>query len=268
MQRPRVLVLGANGFLGGFVLREFAGVVDVVSAARSGGDRRCDLADGAAVDALLDAVQPDFALNLAAASRMAACESDPDSAARTNVDGPERLAARLGPRLLHVSTDLVFDGRAAPYRPLDPVGPLSVYGSTKAEGEERVRAHGGRVVRLPLLFGPDAAGRGASAMVSKAVAEQRVVTLFPNEYRTPLHALDAARALLALLPRTDLRHVVHVAGPERVSRWEFGRRFCAARGLDERWLCAVECTDPLRPRDVSLVSDFAQRSLAEMLREG
>lgn len=267
MQRTRVLVLGGNGFLGGFVRREFAGAFDVVSAARTGGDRLCDLTDGVAVEALLAEVRPDFVLNLAAASRMAACEADPEAARRANAEAPERLARALGPRLLHVSTDLVFDGRGAPYRALDPTGPLSAYGSTKADGEERVLAHGGRVVRLPLLFGPDALGRGASAMVTKAIAEQRIVALFPNEYRTPLHAMDAARALLALLPRTDLKRVVHVAGPERVSRWEFGRLLCAALSLSDRWLVAVECIDPLRPRDVSLVSDFAQRSLVEMLRE-
>lgn len=267
MANARVLVTGANGFLGGHVEEVLRDSFTLVTTSRRGGDHAVDLRDRAGRRAMLLAARPDFVLHLAAASRMAACEADPDGAHRDNVEVPSELAEEFGARLLLVSTDLVFDGRCAPYGALDPVSPLSVYGVTKAEGEERVVARGGRVARLPLLFGPDEQGRGASAMIRSAIAQRRPVSLFANEYRTPLHCHDAARALAALLPRTDLPRLLHVAGPERVSRWEFGRRLCAALALPTEFLHAAECQDPLRPRDVSLTSDFAQRSLAEMLAD-
>jgi len=173
----------------------------------------------------------------------------------------------LGPRLVHVSTDLVFDGRAAPYAAFDPVAPLSVYGQTKAEGEELALARGARIVRLPLLFGPDAQGRGATAMLRAALAAARPQALFTNEYRTPLHAADAADALADLVLRDALPRIVHVAGPERVSRWELGQRFCRTHGLSTSWLEPVECQDAMRPRDVSLRGMLPQRTLAEMLAD-
>ena len=108
----------------------------------------------------------------------------------------ELWAERFGGRMLFASTDLVFDGRRGPYGEDAAPAPLSVYGATKADGEDRVRHHGGRVVRLPLLFGADDSGRGATASLRDTMAAGERCSLFTNEYRTPLHAKDAAQALV------------------------------------------------------------------------
>jgi dTDP-4-dehydrorhamnose reductase len=198
MPRPRALVTGHTGFLGPFAVAELSASFEVTTVARSGGDLQADLSDPTAVAAVVAAVQPDFVLWLAANARIADCERDADAARRINAEAPSRMARGLGPRFVYVSTDLVFDGRAAPYAPLDATGPLSAYASTKADGEERVLAEGGRVARLPLLFGTDRAGRGATAMVRNALARGEPLSLFTNEYRTPIHCRDASRALAAL----------------------------------------------------------------------
>ncbi|MBM4061705.1 MAG: SDR family oxidoreductase [Planctomycetes bacterium] len=269
MPKTRVLVTGITGFLGPYAAAALrARGCDVVTAARSGGDAPVDLTAPGMVAAVLEALAPDFVLHLAAMARLADCEQDPGRAARTNARLPGELAERLGDRLLHVSTDLVFDGRGAPYDEGAAAAPLSVYGCSKAEGEERALRHGGRVVRLPLLFGPDARGRGASASLRHALGQGRPVALFTNEYRTPLHAADAARGLAELVPLRAGPRLVHLPGPERCSRWEFGRRLCAAHGLGAALLQPCECQDPQRPRDVSLAGAFpARRSLEQMLAD-
>ena len=90
--------------------------------------------------------------------------------------------------------------------------------------------------------------------------------MFTNEYRTPLHAADAAAALADLIVDPDGPSLVHLPGPERCSRWEFARRLCARHGLDAGVLAPVECQDAARPRDVSLAGAWrAERSLDEML---
>src|SRR5690606_6171868 len=92
--------------------------------------------------------------------------------------------------------------------------------------------------------------------------------LYTNEYRTPLHAADAAEALGELVLAETGPGLLHVAGPERLSRWEFGRRVAAALGLDPAGLDPVECQDALRPRDVALRGRWpVRRPLADMLRE-
>jgi dTDP-4-dehydrorhamnose reductase len=270
MQALRILVTGASGFLGGHVVAAVRAAGHVVlSTARGSGDAAVDLAAPGMVDAVAQALRPDLVVHLAAMASLAACEREPERARAVNAALPERLAARFGARLLAASTDLVFDGRAAPYGPTAAASPLSVYGATKAEGEERVRAHGGRVVRLPLLFGADPRGRGATAALRVALAAGDIVSLFPNEYRTPLHAGDAARALVDFVTDPDGPGLVHLAGPERLSRWQLGQRFCRRHGLPLERLRAVECQDPLRPRDVALHSTWrAPRNLDAMLADG
>ena len=88
-----------------------------------------------------------------------------------------------------------------------------------------------------------------------------------HEYRTPVHAADAATGLAELLLADGTPALCHIAGPERLSRWEFGHRFCRAHGLPTTLLEAAECQDAGRPRDVSMVSDVPLRSRAEMLAE-
>lgn len=269
MPALRILVTGATGFLGPYAVSALrARGWQVATTGRTGGDAKVDLLAPGMVAALLEAMAPDFVLNLAAMSRLADCERQPALARQVNALLPGGLAERLGDRLLHVSTDLVFDGRNGPYDETSPTGPLSVYGVTKVEGEERVLHHGGRIARVPLLFGADAAGRGATASLRQAIQQRRQIALFTNEYRTPLHAHDAARGLAELIDLRRCPQLVHLAGPERCSRWELGRRLCARHELDASLLQPVECQDPLRPCDVSLVGAWrASRSLDAMLAD-
>ncbi len=265
----RILITGASGFLGGHVIAAVraAGHVACTTARRSG-EAAVDLTGPGMVDAVVQALRPDVVLHLAAMARLADCEREPARATAVNALVPQRFAERFGARLVSLSTDLVFDGRWAPYSALAPVAPLSAYGQSKAEGEERVRANGGRVVRLPLLFGPDAEGRGASAALRTAIERRQVSALFTNEYRTPLHAADAAAQLVALVVEPEGPLLLHLAGPERVSRYEFGLRFARRHGLDAKWLQPTECMDALRPRDVSLVAAWpAARDFEAMLAD-
>lgn len=269
MPPPRILVTGSTGFLGPFAVRALQERgYEVVTAARSGGDAAVDLAQRGSVAAVAEALAPEFVLNLAAMARMSECEQDTERAHAVNVELPAQLAERFGDRLLHCSTDMVFDGRGAPYGEVDGTAPLSAYGMSKAAGEEQVRTRGGRIARLPLLFGRDENGRGASEMVRCALGFGRTLTLYTNEYRTPLHAKDAARGLAELVTLRAAPQVLHLPGPERCSRWDLGRRLCATHGLDATPIQPAECQDSARPRDVSLTGEWrAERTLDEMLTD-
>ena len=212
--------------------------------------------------------KPTAVIVAAAMSRMADCERDPDAAHDMNAALPgalARLAESFGARLVHVSTDLVFGGEppvGERYTPADPPRPLSVYGQSKADGDERVlQANPAALVcRLPLLYG-DSFGRGlgASDALTAAVERGEAPTLFVDEWRTPLDVADAAAALVELAAGAA-HGIVHVSGPERVSRAELGRAVLRHRGASDEELARAfgEGTradlglDRVRPADVSL----------------
>ncbi len=250
-----IVVTGSTGYLGHYVVRELdaRGVPHCTAGRVAGCDVRIDLLDPASIRPAVEGLAPATILNVGALSAMGACEQEPDLAMRTNALAVAEWAA-LGVRLVQVSTDLVFDGRSAPYLPTGDVQPLSAYGRSKAEGEvAALRAEDALVVRIPLLFGPSHDGaHGATDMLQPG----RSLGLFTNEYRTPLHVADAARLLVDLALDEARRGIVHLAGPERLSRWDFARRYAEIAHVDGRAWRPTVAVDPLRPRDVSMISDL------------
>ena len=262
---PVVLLTGYSGFLGHYLADEIRGRgLRLVRAGRRDPDVAVSLEDVASVATAVDEADPDIVLHCGALSQMGACEQDPELAVRINAEST-RAFAESGVWTVVVSTDLVFDGSQAPYDTAAAPNPLSAYGRSKVAAEAAVLAGQGLAVRVPLLFGKSFDGRRGATDMLRGAGDQRL-TLFTNEHRTPLHAADAARGLVDLLADRDRTGIVHLAGPERVSRFEFAQRFCALSGLSSESFSAGECEDPQRPRDVSLTTDWDPgRSLDEAL---
>lgn len=287
------LITGAGGFLGAHVLADafaraqarasFAGPLGspVVGTCRRPDEAphfttprdgarwiAADLERDGAAAALLEELAPTHVVHCAANSSVTACERAPDAARRLNTALPREVArwcAGRGARLVHVSTDLVF-GRDAPpaagFAEEQPPAPVSVYGRTKADAESAVldACAEALVVRLPLLYGNSGGrGRGASDWLLEEVDRGAVPALFVDEWRTPLEVTNAAEALIELL-FGDERGILHVAGPDRVSRHELGLWVLAAMEVPEREAHGLvraafgsEADAPeLRPADVSL----------------
>lgn len=264
----RVLVTGASGQLGAYLLGRLVGEghepiawSGQTAGTRSGvGLNRVDLAQRAQVERALADSMPDAVVHLAAIARADAVLRDPERARLVNVEATSLLAdwcERHDRRFLYISTDLVFDGRAAPYREGDAPAPLMLYGRTKMEGERHVGPRG-LVVRPPLMYGPSRTGApSAFDQTIAALREGRPQTFFRDEYRTPL-AYDTAAKALARLVASPCVGVLHLGGPERVSRHDLVRRVAEALGLDAslvRGEDQAEKTFPEpRPADVSLAS--------------
>jgi dTDP-4-dehydrorhamnose reductase len=266
----RVLLTGASGQLGGYLLRELTrSGLPVVAWSGSRAGRAfgvplepMDLADADRLAAAFARARPALVLHAGALARVADCHRDPPRAGRVNVLGSTvltELAARGGARLVLVSTDMVFDGERGWYREEDVPAPLSEYGRTKHAAEAPVLASPrGAVVRVSLLFGPTLVGRPSFFDEQVAALRQRKsVTLFEDEWRTPLSVAVAARALLALA-RSDYVGLLHLGGPERLSRLEMGLRLAESLGADPSAIVAaprdrVPAPEP-RPRDLSLDS--------------
>lgn len=247
-----IWLTGASGLLGGWVRAALETAGHVVMC------ERVELEDGGAIARAAQRWRPRAVVHCAAVSAIASCAKDPARARRVNTDATLAVAsacARLGARLVHVSTDLVFGGDGAPYAEDATPAPATAYGETKAAAEKAALFAGDVVVaRLSLLFGPTrTARRGFFDAQLDALRAQTPLTLFDDEWRTPL-SLRVAADVLARLVTSGVRGVLHVAGPERMSRLEMGRRLAAALGMTPRIRAVSRASAPgePRPRDVSL----------------
>ena len=265
----RILVTGASGQLGSYLAHELlrAGKSELIlwsrgtTGSRSGLEiRAVDLTDGSALTSALEEADPDLVIHAAAISAADQVRTAPERGWAVNVEGTRRLAAWCGDRgrrLIFTSTDLVFDGARGWYREDDETGPVLAYGRTKAAAEPLVlQIPGGLVARISLLYGPSRAGRASffdCALASLRAGEPHV--FFEDEFRTPLDYATAARTLIRLA-ENQAGGMVHVAGRERVSRYELMQRAARALGLDPDLVRAnrqqdADLAEP-RPADVSL----------------
>ena len=263
------MITGAAGLIGGYLIRSarrWAPQWEVCGISRSDGD----LADPAQLTALWNRYQPALVIHCAALSRTGACERDPQLANLINVECTTHLAhlARAVP-FFFLSSDQVFDGKKGWYVETDEPNPLNVYGRTKAEAERIVLdnpAH--TVVRVGLTAGTSTTGdRSFVEDMLWTARHGTALSLFTDEFRCPIPAGPLARAIWELvgLGRPGL---YHLAGRERLSRWEIGQ-------LLARWYPELNShiqpgsvrhyVGPVRPADLSMRCDKLQRLLSFQL---
>jgi dTDP-4-dehydrorhamnose reductase len=250
MDKPRLLVIGASGFLGAYAVHaaEATGRFEVLRGGRAataevGSEPRAgvvevQLADLASVDAAFQKARPDFVLLLAAISDIDRCERSPDEAYAVNVRGAEHVAdacARSDTRLLFSSSAAVFDGTRQGYCEEDVPNPLSVYGKTKLIGEQVIqkRVPSAVILRFALVLG-FARRSGTNAMLNSTMASWqsgKPVTFSTREDRNPIDAATLGQIMMALLANTTFSGVYHAGAADSVSRYELGLRLAARAGV-------------------------------------
>ena len=251
----RVLITGGAGLVAGHLVRTAPDGAELHTTWRTSAPvagpaaHQLDLCDAVAVRSLCEQVVPDLVVHTAYSQSSRADVVDATRAVAA-------AAAACGARLVHLSSDMVFGGDAAPYDEDAVPDPLNDYGRWKLEAEH-----------LALEFVPSAVVTRTSLVVSgdpldhqarwlqRALAAGEQVTLFHDEYRTPVQAADLAAALWGLAA-DGTAGVVHLAGPERLSRAEIGLRCAEQLGLPTDLVSTASAADhpEPRPRDLSLAS--------------
>lgn len=225
---------GATGLLGTEVVREARRRGWPVSGS---GRTGFDVTDADAVRARVEAERPDVVVHCAAHASVDAAEGEPDLAFAVNRDGAAHVArasARVGARLVHVSTDYVFDGsKDSPYVPEDPTGPLSVYGRSKLAGERAVlqASDDALVVRTSWVYGT---ARPCFVTNMIAMAERgEAPAVVDDQWGGPTSAPSAASTLLDLA-LAGATGVWHAADRGACTPAELADEAIRLRGLDVR----------------------------------
>jgi dTDP-4-dehydrorhamnose reductase len=193
----------------------------------------------------VDAFQPEIIINAAAMTEVDRCEKEKIEAWEVNVEGVRNLvraANRAGARLVHMSSDFVFDGTAGPYKENDRTNPVNFYGNTKVEGERIIvsEANTWTIIRTILVYGYLSAGVRSNFVIwlNEKLRKNEPVKLVTDQYRMPTLAEDLASAIL-LLTLHGHQGIFHVSGEESVSIYEFGQMVCRVFELDEDLISPV-----------------------------
>lgn len=276
----RILVTGASGLLGINLALEASREHNVFGLVN---DNRLkteaftvvqgDLLVPGTMERLLDETQPDWVIHCAALANLDACEADPGRAQQLNTEVPRKLALSLqslvgngGARLLHVSTDAVFDGQRGDYTEADSPNPAGIYARTKLASEQAVlEADPEAIVARVNLFGYSLnSRRSLSEFFLYNLQAGKSVMGFTDVIFCPLLANDLARIFLQMLD-LGLSGLYHVVSSECLSKYEFGARIARRFGLDETLIHPSTVTQAglkaARSPNLSLRSDKLAQAL-------
>ena len=268
-KQAALLITGAGGLLGQALCRQAVSRWPVVGVFHSRSPKiphikkvHADLGQQGVLESLVKGVRPAAIVHAAAVADVARCQKEPALTETINAQVPVLLAelcAKDRIPFVFTSTDLVFDGKQAPYDENARPKPLSIYARQKARAEERVLQTWNKalVCRLPLMIGlaPRFSSHFCSHMLY-AIHEKQPLALFHDEYRTPADTESVAGGILQLLGR--IHGLIHLGGRARISRHELGLMMASAMGVVPTMIKAVSLNQhpPETPRvpDVSLDS--------------
>ena len=230
------MVIGATGQLGSDLVRTFDQPGELVALST----RDVDILDPARTRSILEALQPTCVINTAAYNLVDRAEDDGRSAFALNAEAVGTLAAvcqAAGARLVHFSTDYVFDGvKRTPYLETDSPQPVSVYGESKLAGERLAleRCERSAIFRVCGLFGlAGSLGKGKGNFVEtmlRLAREGRPLRVVSDQVLCPSYTLDLARKVWKVLPKVA-HPIYHLTNAGQVSWYEFARRALELAGL-------------------------------------
>ncbi|MBQ2100017.1 MAG: dTDP-4-dehydrorhamnose reductase [Lachnospiraceae bacterium] len=219
----KVFVTGVRGQLGYDVVRELekrgmeAIGVDI---------QEMDITDAQSVDEVITKANPDAVIHCAAYTAVDAAEDNEEICRKVNVDGPRNIARvckKLDIKMIQISTDYVFNGQGdRPWEPEDPVGPMTVYGQTKYEGEQAVREILEKyfIVRIAWAFGVN--GKNFVKTMLRLSETHDTLSVVSDQYGSPTYTYDLARLLVDMI-QTEKYGIYHATNEGFCSWYEFAK---------------------------------------------
>ncbi len=241
----RLLITGASGLLGLNVALEASRDHEVTGVQRQNlvgtpfHTIQADLLEPRTLERVLEQSRPDSVIHCAALADVDLCEREPDLAQAINADLPARMAEgclRRRIRLVHISTDAVFDGsKTGHYTEIDPANPSGIYARTKFDGEQAVmQINPLAIVARVNFYGWSLGGkRSLAEFFVENLLQGNMVSGFTDVTFCPMLANHLGVLLLIML-KVDLHGLFHVVGPEAMTKYQFGVEIARQFGLDER----------------------------------
>jgi len=271
----RMLIIGASGFVGSYLFNTAKKFKHEVKGTYFGrkipGSIFIDITNARGVERVIKSVGPDVVFLPAGIPFVDWCEKHPKESWEVNVGGVKNVVEvmkKLGGVLVYYSSEYVFGEKSGPYRESDMPKPLNVYGKQKLESEKLVLAIGGLCLRTVLVYGNETTTKNYAEQIIRSLSEDKKFYAAVDQISTPTYVVDLVDASLQLVQK-KIKGIVHVAGPEKMSRYELANKIAEAFELDKSLIEAVNTRElrqiARRPMKAGLNSDKLQNILHKRL---
>lgn len=278
----RILLTGANGFVGAWLTRDILHAGIDLLATGSGHCRipmsgssplhyqPMELTDPLAIMDVFNSFQPDIVIHSGAMSRPDECELNQEKAWDVNVNATSYLleqSAVLKARFIFLSTDFVFDGSGGPYSEEDRPAPVNYYGHTKYEAEKRVMAYAydWAIVRTILVYGNPIVPRNYLLnIVADKLGKGEEYKLVNDQYRSPTYVNDLSSGILSIVSR-KAKGIFHLSGEDRLTPYQMGCEWARRKGLDAGLLTPVTADNFKEPALRPMATSFVLKKSKELL---
>lgn len=240
----KILLTGTKGQLGQSLRRQMPSEWTVYAADKIA----VDVANESNVHQVVSTFKPDVIINAAACTSVDAAESDVDNFEEVNFLGAKyvaQAAEKYGSRLIHLSTDYVFDGHSSvPYKEDDATGPLNVYGKTKLQGELAVRANHSNAIILRTSWVYSEYGRNFLKTILGLLLKDKDIRVVGDQIGAPTYAPHLAKLIVDIIRDDKLeRGIYHYCGDTIMSWYEFSCEISKALGSSKSHITCVNSDD-------------------------
>ena len=272
----KLVITGASGVIGRALAKTCSSKYDVVGTYHDHDFkpdymklRHLDLTDSNDIESCLDTVQPSIVIHTAGLSDLQYCEKNTQVAENVNYRASAQLAAfctQRAIRLVHVSTDMVFDGSKGNYNEEDTPSPINQYGRSKFSAEEAVKSicENYVIARLNLVFGHgEAVKKTFTDRILIANWSQKPYSVYEGQTRTPI-SIEAASRAITELAVGEFTGIYNLGGAENIERWEFALKLVTALKMDHSVIEKTEIPEEFKgiyPADTSFDTSKAQADL-------
>ena len=216
---------------------------------------------------LINTTAPDILVNLAAMTNVDACELNPKLAGEINVAGLEHICDSFKGKIIHLSTDYVFDGTSGPYKEDDPLNPISIYGKTKLASEHILLEKDIKnlVIRGNVLYdySPHTSASFLNWVVSSLKGNQEIKVV-EDQFNNPTWTRSMSD-IIELSIENDLEGIIHWGDSVHISRFEFAKLIAKKFSLNESLIKPVLTSELNQPARRPLQSGLSTEKLVNML---
>ena len=226
-----------------------------------------DIRNQVALKEIINTTAPDILINLAAMTNVDACELNPKLAGEINVAGLQHICDSFKGKIIHLSTDYVFDGTSGPYKEDDPLNPLSIYGKTKLASENILLEKDIKnlVIRGNVLYdySPYTSASFLNWVVS-SLKDNQEIKVVEDQFNNPTWTRSMSD-IIELSIENDLEGIIHWGDSVHISRYEFAKLIAKKFSLNESLIKPILTSELNQPARRPLQSGLSTEKLVNML---